>query len=161
MSANKERSHVLTDTYSLTRTHSYIHSYVLTDTYSLVRTHRSGGLMMVPSLFESSIIDGELVYADLVIYPISPTHATPHTYPMLDPDPNNHQVDPGDGAYVRTNARTHVLIYMRFQSSVYFILLRHIPSCRDIDMLRHLCCVMLCHVLLCNVASLHFFPQSL
>ena len=41
---------------------------------------------MVPSLLEASITDGEMTYADLIIYPICPTHAVPHTYPMLDPD---------------------------------------------------------------------------
>jgi hypothetical protein len=44
---------------------------------------------MVPTLFESSIFEGEMQYADLMMYPISPTHALPHTYPMLDADPDN------------------------------------------------------------------------
>jgi hypothetical protein len=52
-------------------------------------TLRSGGLLMVPSLFESNILEGEMPYADLMTYPISPTHAMPHTYPMLDADPEN------------------------------------------------------------------------
>ena len=43
---------------------------------------------MVPTLFEANILEGEISYADLVLYPISPTHAMPHTYPMLDADPD-------------------------------------------------------------------------
>ena len=55
----------------------------------------SSGLVMLPSLMESSITDGEMLFADLIIYPICPTHAQPHTYPMLDSDPEIFDVSKG------------------------------------------------------------------
>lgn len=45
-------------------------------------------------------------YADLMVYPICPTHFTPHTYPMLDPDPAMRDGD--DGKYVRACVCTYV-----------------------------------------------------
>ena len=50
-------------------------------------------------MFERNLRDGEMPYADLIVYPICPTHSTPHTYPMLDPDPAMRDGD--DGKYVR------------------------------------------------------------
>ena len=56
--------------------------------------------MTIPLLFERNMREGEMPFADLMVYPISPTHCTPHTYPMLDPDTS--MTDGGDGTYVHT-----------------------------------------------------------
>ena len=58
---------------------------------------------MLPSLMESSITDGEMLFADLIIYPICPTHAQPHTYPMLDSDPEIFDVSKGSNPKFRSN----------------------------------------------------------
>lgn len=42
---------------------------------------------MLPLVTEQMIAD-QLRYADLVLYPISPSTAIPATYPMLDTDPS-------------------------------------------------------------------------
>ena len=65
----------------------------------------SSGLMMLPALMESSITDGELLFADLIIYPICPTHAQPHTYPMLDSDPEIFDVSKGMDLYLQKRKR--------------------------------------------------------
>ena len=40
---------------------------------------------MVPSYLESVLASGDMPNADLVLYSISPSHAIPASYPMLDP----------------------------------------------------------------------------
>eukprot|EP00596_Hydrurales_sp_CCMP1899_P006914 CAMPEP_0119038428 /NCGR_PEP_ID=MMETSP1177-20130426/7369_1 /TAXON_ID=2985 /ORGANISM="Ochromonas sp, Strain CCMP1899" /LENGTH=400 /DNA_ID=CAMNT_0007001023 /DNA_START=526 /DNA_END=1728 /DNA_ORIENTATION=- len=47
----------------------------------------TGNLSMIPTFLESSMLEGKMPFNDLMIYPISPSNAMPHTYPMLDSDP--------------------------------------------------------------------------
>jgi hypothetical protein len=42
---------------------------------------------MIPSSIED-YLKKDLKFADLVVYPLSPTIAIPSTWPMLDPDPD-------------------------------------------------------------------------
>ena len=88
----------------------YIYSFI---TYYSFFHFSSSGLMMVPALLETSITDGEMLFADLIIYPISPTHAQPHTYPMLDSDPEIYDVRQG----------TYLILWFYFLFCFYFLFL--------------------------------------
>lgn len=46
-------------------------------------------LSMIPMYLEEFFSTGEMPYADLIVYPISPSIAIPHTYPLLDVDDVN------------------------------------------------------------------------
>ena len=54
-------------------------------------------------------------HADLVIYPISPSHAIPASYPMLDPNPEVYQSDEVSAEETRTFTRGAVDPFLCFQ----------------------------------------------
>ena len=77
----------------------------------------SSALSMVPSYIESVLAEGQMSYADLVMYPISPSHAIPASYPMLDPSPDVYQSDEISAEETRTFTRGAVDPFLCFQGA--------------------------------------------
>ena len=77
----------------------------------------SSALSMVPSYIESVLAEGQMSYADLVMYPISPSHAIPASYPMLDPSPDVYQSDEVSAEDTRTFTRGAVDPLLCFQGA--------------------------------------------
>jgi hypothetical protein len=80
---------------------------------------------MSPSFVETTMSEGGMPHADLMIYPISPTNAIPHTYPLLDPDPENYDAVAEGDRYDSFLSRNQLLFWLSFTSCILCFQIYH------------------------------------
>lgn len=62
------------------------------------------------------ILRDDLEHADIIMYPASPTISIPATYPMLDPEPEEIEKDPGTWNHKSIPMNMHFEINNNFSS---------------------------------------------